>query len=413
MDAAPVIARGHSVAAFVPPVTEAALPYIQAADKRPTLVLTPDADCAAQLADALPGAFAVTALARAQHRLASTAPDVVVAGVPEALALLRRSALHPGGFASVVLAWPEQLDEEGAAALESIMAECDKDTQRLILTAQTGKATDRFVERYAFKAMTFGFPPQEREGWTPPAPVGPARYVVARASQLAELRRRILDAVNPERDEDVVVAPCPASREAAAELAARAPVGVGPVIVAEAQQVGWLRSLFAPLTALRLPGASDLAEQRAEKLRARLVRTIETGNLDRELSVVGPLLEGFDPALIAAAALRLAGEGHEGPGGAATPAPAMPGIAKIWVGIGRKDNVKPGDLVGAMVNEAKVPADAIGRIEVRDLFCLVEVRSDVADKAVQGLTGATVRGRRLIARVDRGPGTGSKPPRRG
>jgi ATP-dependent RNA helicase DeaD len=88
----------------------------------------------------------------------------------------------------------------------------------------------------------------------------------------------------------------------------------------------------------------------------------------------------------------------------------------LWVGIGRKDNVKPGDLVGALVNEAKVPAESIGKIEVKDLFCLVDIRSDVIDRAAAGLTGATVRGRRIIARVDRGPAAakaGGRPPRRG
>ena len=385
MDAAPVIARGHSVAVFVPPVTEAALSIIQAADKRPALIITADADRAAQLADGLPGAFAVTGLTRAQQRLGAAQPQVVVAGVAEALALLHRSALRPSDFPCVVLAWPEQLDEAGASALESVMAECDKDAQRLILTAQTGPVTDKLVERYAFKAMTFGFPPVERETWTPPPPVGPARYVIGRTSQLGAIHRRILDALHPDDDSRIVVASCPVSREAAAELAARAPAGEAPIIVAEAHQLGWLRSIFVPLSVLHLPTASDLAEQRAEKVRARITQAIEAEGLDRELSIVGPLFERFDPALVAAAALRLAGQVKEAAAGGNAAPPAagvMPGIAKIWVGIGRKDNVKPGDLVGAIVNEAKVAAEAIGRIEVRDLFCLVDIRSDFADQTV-------------------------------
>ena len=55
MDAAPVIARGHNVAALIPPVAEAALPYLLAITDRRTLVLTPDAARAVALADALEG----------------------------------------------------------------------------------------------------------------------------------------------------------------------------------------------------------------------------------------------------------------------------------------------------------------------------------------------------------------------
>ena len=416
MDAAPVIARGHNVAVFVPPVTEAALPVIRAVTRRPVLILTADASRAVELADALPGAVAVTGLERARLRLSGGTPDVVACGVDAALALLTRSALHPAAFACVALAWPEQLDEDGVAALGSVMAECDKDAPRLVLTARAGTDTDGLIERYAFKAMTFGFKDQ-REGAPPEPPVGPARYVIGRADRLGDLRRAVLDALHPERDELIVVAPCPASRDDALALAARAVGGESPVIVADAHQIGWLRTLFAPLSPLHLSSSADVAEARAEKLRARIARTIETEDLDRELLTLGPLLGQFDPALVAAAAMRLAGHQDAAPGRAAPtgsgPQPAaMPTIAKIWIGIGRKDNVKPGDLVGAIVNEAGVPAEGIGKIDVRDLFCLVDVRAEFAEQVVRGLTGKSVRGRRLVARVDRGPGAGARPPRR-
>jgi len=415
VDAVPVIARGHHVAVFTPPVTEAALPLLQAATRRPILVLTADADRAVDLAswDAV---FAVSGLTRAQQRLAAGVPDVLAVGVHDALTLLKRSALTPANFACVVLAWPEQLDEEAGEVLESVMAEGDKDAQRIILTSETGPATTRLIERYAFKAMTYGFPPTEPPpGWTAPGPAGAARYVVARRSQLADVRRRVLDALHPERDDAIAIVPCPKDRDEAARLAAGAEP---PVIVVEPHQLPWLRALFAPLSHLVLPTAADAAELRADKIRTRLARMAETENLDRELFVLSPLFERFDPALVAAAAVRMLAAQSGQAAGRTAPEPApsaaagVPSFAKVWVGVGRKDNVKPGDLVGAIVNEARVPADALGRIEVRDLFCLVEVRADLAERIVQGLTGVNLRGRRLTARVDRGHGSGHRPPRR-
>ena len=415
MDAVPVIARGSNVAAFVPPLTEAALPLIQAATRRPALILTADADRAVSFG-AWADVFAISGLTRAQQRLAAGPPGVVATGVLEALALMRRSAFQPAAFDLLVIAWPEQLDEESAAALESILAEANREAQRLLLTSETGPATDRLVERYLFKAMTYGFPPVEKPaGWTPPAPVGPARYVVARTSQLADVKRRVLDALHPEHDDAVRVVTVPASREAAAALIAAD--GDPPVIVVEPHQLPWLRTLFAPLSHLVLPASADLAEQRAEKLRGRVARVAETENLDRELFILAPLFERHDPAVVAAAALRLVAAQGGAPAGrpaaeTAAPAPAgVPSFAKVWVGVGRKDNVKPGDLVGAIVNETKVPAESLGKIEVRDLFCLVEVRVEQAEKVAAGLTGVNLRGRRLSARVDRGPGP-HRPPRR-
>jgi len=405
-EARPVLERGNNAAVVIPPVREAAIPLITAIPRRPILVLALDADRAADLADGVPGAFAATSHARARQRLSGTVPEVVCVGVPDAVQLLERSVLKPGAFASVVLAWPDQLDEPGLAALETVMAECDREAQRLLLVAAPGQGVQQLVERYAFKAMTWGFPP---DGGQPPAPdAGPARYVLARRSAFAEVSRRILDALNPASDDEVRIVSCPASRDEAREIGRSGPA---PVIVAEPHQLAWLRSVFAPLSPLPLPAASLELEQRAEALRARLARVIETGNLDRELFQVGPLLSQFDPAVVAAAALRLAQEAA--PRNQAAPAPAQQHPAqptRIWVGIGRKDNVRPGDLVGALANEARVPAEAIGKIEVRELFSLVEVKSGHAEQAVKGLSGVTVRGRRLTVRMDRGPG--AKPPRR-
>jgi ATP-dependent RNA helicase DeaD len=165
-----------------------------------------------------------------------------------------------------------------------------------------------------------------------------------------------------------------------------------------------------------LPGRMAGLEQRAERWRRRLEDTLAAGGLDGELHTLAPLLARHDPVEVAAAALRLAAAARSPEADAADTAQAaqaaVPAFARVWVGIGKKDNVKPGDLVGALTREVGLPADTIGRIETRDLFCLVEVRADRAEAAVKGLTGITIRGRRLSARVDRGPGSMARPPRR-
>jgi hypothetical protein len=432
VDAAPVIARGHNLAILVPPVPAAAVPYLLAIPEgRPTFVVTADRDRAAALAAALPRgpSVAVTGLARAQRRLASEPPAFLLASAPDALELLTRSALKAAPFRTIVFAWPEQLDEPGHEALESMMAETTRDAQRMILTAVAGPDVEALIDRYAMKAMTFGFPPAEVEAPTPT--LGPASFVIARPAELETLRLRILDALDPAHDEDVTIAPCPVSRDAARALATAAADGrEAPsrlVFVLEPSQLTWLRGLFAPLTPLRLATALDVLEQRAEAIRARLARTLQSENLDRELFLIGPLLNRFDPAEVAAAALRLAEASHPAPGAAdllaAPPGPApeaadasrLPTWAKLWIGVGRKDNVGPGDVLGAIVGETKLPADQVGRIEVRDLFCLVEVRSEVAEQVVRALTGTTLRGRRITARVDRGRGRphAPRPPRKG
>jgi hypothetical protein len=74
---------------------------------------------------------------------------------------------------------------------------------------------------------------------------------------------------------------------------------------------------------------------------------------------------------------------------------------RVFVGLGKKDRASAKDLVGALIREAGVAKDDIGRIEVRETFSVVEVAGASADRAVRGLTGTTIRGRRVVARLDR------------
>jgi ATP-dependent RNA helicase DeaD len=425
VDAAPVIARGHNLAVLVPPVTAAALPCLRAIpEHRPTLVITPDGDRAVALSLEAPRAsIAVSGLSRAQRRLAAGVPAFLFVSAVDALALAKRSALRTADFQTVVLAWPEQLDDDGREALETVMAETARDSQRMILSAAPGPDVEAWIDRYAFKAVTFGFPGTESPQ-PPPAPVGAALYVVAHRTQVEAARRRILDALDPERDDQVVVSSCPPGRDAAAAVHAQASEQPGGrvVLVVEPWQLPWLRTVFAPLTALRLPTALDALDQRAAAVRARLARTLESENLDRELFLIGPLLERFDPAEVAAAALRLAG-------GAALAQVALPGAdlaavtdprgapdagariqswAKVWIGVGRKDGVRPGDILGAIVGEAKLSADRVGKIDLRELYTLVETHPDEAERVARSLTGTTLRGRRLTARLDRGRAAGAQ-----
>ena len=61
--------------------------------------------------------------------------------------------------------------------------------------------------------------------------------------------------------------------------------------------------------------------------------------------------------------------------------------------------MRPGDLVGAITNEAGVGGGAVGAIQIADEFSLVDVAAPVADSIIAALRAATIRGRRLS--VDR------------
>jgi ATP-dependent RNA helicase DeaD len=74
---------------------------------------------------------------------------------------------------------------------------------------------------------------------------------------------------------------------------------------------------------------------------------------------------------------------------------------RLFIGVGRRAGIRPGDLVGAITNEAGVPGSAVGAIQINDAFSLVDVQEAAADDIGRALAGATIRGRRLQVRRDR------------
>lgn len=74
---------------------------------------------------------------------------------------------------------------------------------------------------------------------------------------------------------------------------------------------------------------------------------------------------------------------------------------RLFVSAGERDDVGPGDLVGAITGETSVTGDQIGRIEVRESYSLVDVEPGVAEEVISGLTGISIKGREVVARPDR------------
>ena len=79
-------------------------------------------------------------------------------------------------------------------------------------------------------------------------------------------------------------------------------------------------------------------------------------------------------------------------------------MTRLYVGIGRQGGLRPGDLVGAIANEAGLDARAIGAIDIADRFSLVEVPAAAADEVIRALRGTSLRGKRVMVRRDRDAG---------
>jgi len=154
-----------------------------------------------------------------------------------------------------------------------------------------------------------------------------------------------------------------------------------------------------------------------------LKRAVEEEDLAPYLMVIETLFHDHTAHEIAAAAMALLRkkEPAEAPraAAAATAASSASRAPAAWVrlfiSVGERDQIRPGDLVGAITGEAGVDGSHVGKIEMKDSFSIVEVAEAVAEKVIRALNGTTIRGRSTRVdydRVRRGPARPTRTPGR-
>ena len=444
-DQAPTAARGHNLVLACPPAARYAVPALAglvsaiAREQRPGLILAPPATLTEWCAVLLPLCEAAgipflasdlpvraTRLSReGRLRLLLTTPDT-------ALILRQRSVLKLEEIGHLVLAWPELY--EGDEALAALMQDLPQETQRILIPA-VPRAGHPLAERYVRRAHVTG----------PLLTSTPASAAVRGAVVALSQRPAALASLIESEDPGHLVVWCadlrsaadaraslPATGDTITVVTGEAPTAdlilawdlPAPSRLAELRQKGEVILLVPPhalpyaatlatrLTPVRIRGAADTARDRTARHRGAIEQMIHQGSLDAELVVLDPLFERHDPAAVAAAAYRLwqAAPVAATPVGAAETGAArreVTSVARVWIGIGRKDGAGPNDIMAALTREAGVEAASIGRIEIREMFSLVEVPAAEAEEIARKIAGRTIRRRTVNARVDRG-GSGEK-----
>jgi ATP-dependent RNA helicase DeaD len=433
-EATPTAARGHNLVVVAPPAPAYAVPALagmlsRLGNEARALLLCPEAQLPewGALVHALGGADlriqVARGTARAIRRLKAAELDLIVASPETTLALLRRSALGPDGIAAVFLAWPESW--ESRESLAPLMQDLSKEAQRIVCTAAAEQAAD-LIERYARRALTVGAAPAQTPAPTPAGPVKTAGVSWERRAQVLADLVEIMDpssvavwTVDGSRHDDIARALPPGdpsvrvvtgdAPRAALVIAFDLPtsdrlrqlLAAGDVVLLMPPgSESYVERLAAPRRPVQLPGMVDAITSEAAARREAIVRAMEAQPPHAALLTLAPLFERYDPAAVAAAAYQLWTSTAPAP----APMPDIPATARIYVSIGKKDGATVNDLVAVLTKEVRVERAKIGRVELRETYSLVELPAQEAERIAAALTGATIRRKRITARVDRGPG---------
>ena len=76
-----------------------------------------------------------------------------------------------------------------------------------------------------------------------------------------------------------------------------------------------------------------------------------------------------------------------------------PEMVTLCISAGRKDKIRPGDILGALTNEGGLAGDVIGKIDIAALHSFVAVHHKQADKALHHLKNGKLKGRKVNVRI--------------
>ncbi|MFH1367497.1 MAG: DEAD/DEAH box helicase [Elusimicrobiota bacterium] len=74
---------------------------------------------------------------------------------------------------------------------------------------------------------------------------------------------------------------------------------------------------------------------------------------------------------------------------------AEAGMVRIFINVGRAQNIGPGDIVGAIAGEVGVPGKSIGKIDMHDRFSFVEVSEADAGRIISVMRSKQIKGNKI------------------
>ncbi len=163
-----------------------------------------------------------------------------------------------------------------------------------------------------------------------------------------------------------------------------------------------------PIEPMPLPDTAAVNAARLRRFQTRVEQSLAQEGLDHLEGTVETLLEntGVDVKRLAAALLRLAqGEPNpairqEIPTGESSQSERpsrgndVP-MTRYRLAVGRRHGVRPGNIVGAIANEARLQSRHIGRIEIHEDHSLVDLPRGMPHDVLETLRRARVAGQRL------------------
>ena len=70
-------------------------------------------------------------------------------------------------------------------------------------------------------------------------------------------------------------------------------------------------------------------------------------------------------------------------------------MSTIYISGGRKDNIRPGDILGALIKEAGLIGTQVGKIHILEVNSYVAISNDKIEQAIEHLSVKKIKGKKF------------------
>jgi len=154
-----------------------------------------------------------------------------------------------------------------------------------------------------------------------------------------------------------------------------------------------------------IPSLNDVTSIKIEKILEHMAVVIKNEDLSTMIDIIEKRIneEDYTTLDLAAAFLKLemgadineqsdfkslVEEDYENTG-------AEDGMVRLFINIGKKQNVRPGDILGAIAGESGMPGKLVGSIDMYDKYTFVEVPREYASEVLSVMQNAKIKGKNV------------------
>ncbi|HCX65200.1 MAG TPA: ATP-dependent RNA helicase [Eubacteriaceae bacterium] len=174
-----------------------------------------------------------------------------------------------------------------------------------------------------------------------------------------------------------------------------------------------------------IPTLDEMETAKSTVFMDQVKATIEKGGLDRYLSIIDSFSysENYQPIEIAAALLKMelelpekddvdrrAFEKKPGGGQKGGFKRSNESMVKMFINMGKKDNLSPKDVVGSIAGETSISGKNIGSIDIHDEYSFVEIPKDYADEVLRVMKKKAIKGKKVVIEKAKARKVSSKKP---